>query len=325
MPVKDHSAEPILNTEREEFLYFDGRTIASPAFRILVWCEGSWRDPGNRDSLWAISDLFFERWGAQLRNATFRTEAGLHKTLPVSDHVLNAAREALSGGKSDEPLDLRLAGWIDAPHFIESTPCLRVGESHGLAYLALELPHEAADLTQFSEQASQIIEAMALRCAVVGYGCFLPDYMESLMFNCPAMMQRKPAAIEVSPRGAAACLNPAVRAKAEDRPPHIADIGWRTMLGPVFQDTLPDLSQLQSLGCGISVSRRNGVTSITAGAEPGWGRVGADAELLAYRRIAEILSPFQIPLRLAQSHLFGAPTDDPEREARVRSYLRRFE
>lgn len=325
-PVTDLPAAQFGDPQRADYFYFDGRTIASPAFRILVWCNGSWGDPGNCDAVAAIADLFLDRWTPQIRHVTFRTEGGRLKTVPASDQTMATARRAIaSAADGDDVLDLRLAGWIDAPHFIEASPCLRIGESAGLAYLTLELPHDMTDLVAFADLACQAIEGMSLHCAVAGFGYFMPDYMETLLFACPMMMQRNSTAIEVTPRAVAACLSAPGCRDAAGGAPLIADIGWRTMLGPAFLRAEPDLASPGLIGCDVELRCHNEITSITVGSQPDWGRVDEGGQTDAFHRVADLLRPFRIPLRIAQAHLFGAPTDDPERGDRIRGYLGRFD
>jgi hypothetical protein len=43
----------------------DGRKIAPPAFRVLLYCEGSLNDAANAAGVMRLFDLFLDRYGAE--------------------------------------------------------------------------------------------------------------------------------------------------------------------------------------------------------------------------------------------------------------------
>ncbi|TRW98281.1 hypothetical protein FNJ84_05745 [Paracoccus sp. M683] len=312
-----------------DYFYLEGRTIATPVFRILLWCDGHWRDRANRQAMLGVFDLFCLRWSGQFHSLTRASADQPPRTCPNTDASLAALRAELAAGTARMDSGIRLAGWTDSPHFIESAPCLRLGELGDLAFLALELPPDADDLVDFTDQVTEFASAMSLRCGVAGFGYFLPDYLESLVFALPMAMARTNAAIEVTPRCVAFCIMPQALATqdVDEDPPvavGLADIGWRTLIGAGFRDRLPDLSMLAK-GGDVAVDRRGELVVVTAGDRPVWGRVLPQEDIAPYQRVAKALGPLRISPRLAQRHLFGGDNGDPERNDRVQAYLNRLD
>lgn len=320
-PPAHRRTDPADLSQTDCYLYLDGRTVASPVFRILLWCDGGWHDPDNRAGLLALFDLFIGQWGAAIRSVTSAYGGGRQRTAPVSAARLQDIRQMVAGDEKALDQGLRLAGWLDEPHHLEAAPCLRMGAVDGRAYLALELPQHTSDLIAMVDQVTQVAAGMSLHCGLAGYGFFLPDYLESLSFAFPMGMFRRVAAIELSPSAAAAALGAAAQ-EGRGNGPVLPDIGWRTMLGPALSSLLPDPPPSNDL---VGLSRQGCLRIVTAGPMPVWGHVASGEDLAPYRQVARLLRPLRMPSRIAERHLFGPERDDPERAARVRAYLGRFD
>lgn len=312
----------------DDFLFLDGRTIASASFRMLIWCAGHWSDPVNRQPLLAVFDLFRDRWGTAIHSLTQPDSTGRSRSAPVSAGGIAALREGLGTASGLARLPVRLACWIDEPHHLEVPPCLRLESLGGTAVLAIELPPDAPDLMEFADQVTRQALRMGLCCGIMGFGFFLPSYLESLLFALPMTTSHLTAAIEIAPLQAASCIRPDGGARdGDDRPypPGLPDIGWRTLIGPPFKARLPDLAGLCAAP-GITVRRQEDRTVITAGEAPVWGRAQQDGPpLQALRLVAQSLRPLRVAPRLAEHRLFGDDTGDPDRIERVRAYLHRFD
>lgn len=311
-----------------DYLFLDGRTIATPAFRYLIWCDGGWSEPGNRRAMLAILDQFLDRWGHQITSLTRPGQDGRPRSVPADDRLMAALRDHLAAPGAVDDWPIGLAGWIDDPHHIAAAPSLRLYQIGGLAVLALDLPADAPDLVEFAGRVTDQVAHMALRCGVAGFGFFLPPYLHSLVFALPMTTARLTAAIEITPEGGADCVRHDIAVRDDDAvpgQPGLADIGWLTLIGAPFLGRLPDLAPLERVqDVGLTWQGRDQLI-IAAGPKPVWGRQAESEDINPYRQIARHLRPLMISTRLAERHLFGGDTGDPERLTRVRDYLRRFD
>lgn len=332
-----------------DYLFLDGRTIASPALRVLAWFDLGVADGALNGGVLQIMDMFLARFGRDLHSLTRPRNGHVAKASLATPKRLAAARCAVHSTRPGDGLSLRMGGWIDAPHFIEAAPYLRLDCASGLMMLELALPHEAPDLIDFVDQLTAIIATMPLRCGLMGLGFFMPVYLESLIFALPMTTSHLLAAIEITLDGPVPAIRPhdphgrkaAGRdgmihgdadtgaddgglSAAPDGAPVLADIGWRTLLGAPFMAHLPDLSALEQ-AADILVAHYPDMLSITAGEVPIWGAAIMGEEITSYARVAQVLRPLRMCRRAAEHGLFGGNDDDPARFERICAYLARFD
>lgn len=327
-----------------DYLYLDGRTIASPALRVLAWFDSDVADEVLDRGLTEVLDLFLARFGRDLRSLTRSRNGRVPKAEIVTPDLLAAARDSLVGRKPGKKRSMRMGGWIEAPHFIEAAPYLRLDSAAGLVMLELALPHEASDLIEIADHLTRIFATMPLRCGVMGLGFFMPVYLESLIFALPMTTRHLLAAIEITLDGPVPAIRPhdphgrkaagrdgMIHDDAEpgagqhsDGVPVLADIGWRTLLGAPLMMHLPDLSLLEETA-EITVQRHPDMVAITAGPCPIWGSTTMGEEITAYIKVAQALRPLRMSRRAAENGLFGGNDDDPVRFERICAYLGRFD
>lgn len=318
------SGDPMDLEHQQFFFYLDGRTVATPAFRIMLWCDGSWRDPENNQGLQAIFDLFARRWKGSIRSLTQVDIDGRWRTQPAGPDSVEHARALIAAPSSGVDRGVRLSGWIDAPHFIEAAPCLRASDVGPLACLSLELPHDAEDLVEITDLVSDIVGGMALRCGLAGYGFFLPNYLDSLGFAFPMGMLRNPPAIEITLRGASECLINCTDADG-DLAAVLPDLGWRVLMGPPFKEYMAGLLQ-ENKRCGqVDIRQHEQAISLTAGNAPIWGGIAQGEDISPYQALAKLLKPLRMPEQIAQRHMFVSCDSSPDQPDRLRAYLRRFD
>lgn len=320
-----------------DYLIREGDKVAQPAFRILLYCDGSLNDPKNAKGVLALFDLFIETYGeeaAWLAIANHNSKRLTPKKL--SRKRIEKAREWLSTPDKRWPSTCRVVGPLDDETDNIVVPAFRVDE-YRMMYLDMSLPDDPVRAVPFAVAATGIIREMPVIACVMGFGFYLPQALESLNTWLPRGFERYQTAIEFMVDGATMGIrktgegyrwdeSPKLEPNAPaDLQPGIPDIGWRTIIGAEFLDRLPNLESTLATTPEVSVEEAPNMTILTAGERPIWGDVVADEDISAYRAVAKALAPVRYPLDVAYGSLFGNQYYEPEGRARIHAYVSRFD
>ncbi|AXC49219.1 DUF3396 domain-containing protein [Paracoccus suum] len=306
-------------------LNYEGEPFAGPAFKTLAWIEGSLADPSMVERLVPLFDLYVERFGEV---SLYLMQGGRGKKgrpTKATAKALAAAREWLLTPPHSFPTTLRMLTYDEdqdltiAPHF-----CLEEGV--GMVMVEFDQGPEGPDLA-LADQVVEMLSVLPMICGVVGYGFYLPENLDSLIFNLPQTTARYRCAIEIQLSGPDGGIRKERSFFPFDRYPNvesgIADIGWQTLIGPSFLDRIPDLGDLAEVP-GVTVEKRGNTVIIKAGPAPIWGDVKRGEDISAYREIARVLADVRYPFEVARGSLFGDAIGDAEYLDRVAAYLTRF-
>jgi hypothetical protein len=306
----------------------DDEPTAEPAFRTLLYLQGSLNDARIGEGLAALFDVFLDTYRERLWGLAVR-DVGIKRTRRSINAVSIAlAHTWLASTTKVEASSLRLNAAPDEIFNAPRIPHLRFEEGSGMAFVELAGPPDADHAQRFAERATPIIASLPLFCGVMGFGFHMPAGLDSRGFILPARTARYRTAIEILLR------NPAIGLTREGSPfrfarhphvsPGIADIGWRTFVGQSFLGRLPDLDHA-SREPGVVVDGFPDLAILTAGPQPIWGDVEAAEDISAYRSVARALAPVQMAREIMLKGYFNGPEGIPEAEARLDAYRARFE
>jgi hypothetical protein len=311
-----------------EFLKYEGQTCAVPAFRALIYIDGSLSDKAISDGAVGMMDAFLDRFGPDVPYVAIGDQKIKPTPKEVSPKTIEWARKWLLTPGMDFGSSLRFNAWLDQPHEIASVPHFRVDEHRGFAIAEVSVPDDAEGLVPFADRLTDLIAALPVRTAVMGMGFYMPSTHDSLVWTLPRTTSRYRTAIEFllpSPIGGIRKERSFFPyAKHPDVKPGIADVGWRTIVGKPFLDLLPELGKVADAP-GVRLKRRGDIVILTAGERPIWGDVNKGEDIAAYKAVAAALQPVRFPAEVAYGSLFGNQSSDPEGRERIDAYLNRFD
>lgn len=320
-----------------DYLLRGNDKIAQPSFRILLYYDGSLKDPANAKAVVALFDLFIETYGeeaAWIAIANHNSRRLTPKKLMIKQ--IAKARAWLSARDKLWPSTCRVVGPINDETGNIVVPAFRADE-YRVNFLDMSVPADHDRSVTFANAVTEIIRQIPVITCVMGFGFYLPQALESLADWMPRGFERYRTAIEFMVHGATMGIRKTSEGYKWDKSPElepdssadlqpgIPDIGWRTIVGAEFLDRLPDLRSALAATPEVSVRSTPEMAVITAGDQPIWGDVGADEDISAYRAVAKALAPVRYPLDVAYGSLFGNQYYDAEGRERIRAYLSRFD
>lgn len=319
-----------------DFLIREGEKIAPPAFRILLYCDGSLNDPANAKGVLALFDLFMETYGDEAAWIAIADHERKLRPKKLSPKQIEDARSWLTTPNKTWPATCRVVGPLSDETNNVVVPAFRVDE-YRMMYLDMSVPDDIARAVPFADAATEIIRDMPVITGVMGLGFYLPQALDSLKTWLPRGFERYCTAIEFVVDGATMGIrktdegylwdeSPELTPGAPaDLQPGVPDIGWRTIVGAEFLDRLPALDPALADKPEVSLQVAPTMAIVTAGAQPVWGDVETNEDISAYRAVAGALAPVRYPADVAYGSLFGNQYYDPEGRARIDSYLQRFD
>lgn len=301
--------------------------IAQPAFRVLLYCDGSLNDPANGAGVTRLFDLFLEHYGAEAAWLAIADEARPMRPKPLDAAGIADARHWLNTPDKSFPATCRIVGPISEESANVTVPAFRVDE-YRVMFLDMSVPADADRAVSFAQAATEVIRDMPVIASIMGMGFYLPVALESLKDYLPRAFVRYRAAIEFTVDSATMGIRKTGEGfdwdENEGVEPGIPDIGWRTIIGPDFTSRLPDLDALYGAP-GVAYERTDDIAVITAGPSPVFGDVDKGEDIAPYRTVAKALKPVRYPVEVAVGTLFGNQAYTPEGRDRVEAYLARLE
>lgn len=301
--------------------------IAEPAFRVLLYCDGSLNDPANADGVTRLFDLFLEHYGAEAAWLAIADEARPMRPKPLDGDGISDARNWLNTPDKSFPATCRVVGPLSEETGNVTVPAFRVDE-YRVMFLDMSVPADADRAVPFAQAATQIIRDMPVIASIMGMGFYLPVALESLKDYLPRAYPRYRTAIEFTVDSATMGIRKTEEGFRWDQnkgvEPGIPDIGWRTIIGPDFTPRLPELDAVAEAP-GVAYERTGDIAVITAGPKPVFGDVDKGEDITPYRTVAKALKPVRYPVEVAVGTLFGNQAYNPEGRDRVEAYLARLE
>lgn len=303
--------------------------FAQPAFRTLLYCDGSLNDPENAAGVTALFDTIVAYFGEQIAWVAVADHRREMDPQEKSEAALADARAWINTPDKRFPATCRMNGdWSEEIEAV-TVPHFRVDE-YDFLMVELSVPHDAADrLPGFAEAVTAAAKTMPVICGVMGFGFYVPVANESLILAMPKAYARYRTAIEFMLDGPESGLRIEDGGfpwdEYEGLEPGIADIGWRTFVGAEYLPRLPDLADELKDAPGVTLEQRDGLAVITAGAAPIWGDVNMGEDIAPYRAVAAALRPVRFPIEVAEGTLFGDLSDSPDGMDRLEGYLSRYD
>lgn len=310
-----------------EYITRENDKIAQPAFRVLLYCDGSLNDPANAAGVTRLFDLFLEHYGADAAWLAIADENRPMRPKPLDEAAIADARTWLNTPDKTFPATCRVVGPISDETENVTVPAFRVDE-YRVMFLDMSVPADAERAIPFADAATQIIREMPVIASIMGMGFYLPVALESLKDYLPRAFARYRAAIEFTVDSATMGIRKTKEGfrwdQNKDVEPGIPDIGWRTIIGPDFTSRLPDLDTLSDAP-DVAYDRTGDIAVMTAGPAPVFGDVNRGEDIAPYRTVAKALKPVRYPIEVAVGTLFGDQEYNPEGRDRLEAYLARFD
>jgi len=113
--------------------------IAQPAFRVLLYCDGSLNDPANAAGVTRLFDLFLEHYGAEAAWLAIADEARPMRPKPLDAAGIADARHWLNTPDKSFPATCRIVGPISEESGNVTVPAFRVDE-YRVMFLDMSVP-----------------------------------------------------------------------------------------------------------------------------------------------------------------------------------------
>lgn len=309
-------------------LTWNGRPVALPAFRTLVYIDGMLSEPNIRQAVHGLLDAFLNLCASDVAWVMIGDQRREMKAQAFNDSSASELRRWIDAPEHPRPASARLNGPMDRRMQAPTLPHFRVDQDrYVLIEISLPSTVDDPDKIGFADEVERLLARLPVICGVIGNGFHVPAMIESLgTLVLPKAFARYRAAIEVQIRGPVRGLR---RSKAKGVKPWsqnpelkggIADIGWRTFVGEEFIERIELWPAPPS---GIEVRNSDHFMVLQAGQSPIWGDVNRGEDIAAYHAIALQLRPIRFPLEVGS--LFGSQTANPEGRDRVEGYLARFD
>jgi hypothetical protein len=308
----------------EPLIYTDS-PFAVPAFRTLLYLDGSLNDEVNAAGITRLFDLFFAHFGEDAAWIAIADHERKMRPRELTQARIDDARGWINTPDKTFPATCRVVGPLDDDLGAVTVPAFRVDE-YRVSFVDLSVPDDLERVLPFAEQVTAVIRELPVIAGVMGLGFYLPVALDSLAWYLPRTGLRYRAAIRPTVDGGTMGVRRTAEGFRWDEQPHVhpglPDIGWRTIAGLDFLDRLGDLAELDERD-DVEVERLPTMTLVTAGERPVWGDVEARDDLAPYRAVARALAPVRYPHEVAIGSLFGDQEFD--RPDLVRAYVDRFD
>jgi len=310
-----------------DYIFREDNKIAQPAFRVLLYCDGSLNDSANAAGVTKLFDLFLKHYGTEAAWLAIADEARPMRPKPLDAAGVADARQWLNTPDKKFPATCRMVGPISDDTANVTVPAFRVDE-YRVVFLDMSVPDDPDRAVSFADTATPIIREMPVIASIMGMGFYLPVALESLKNFLPRAFVRYRTAIEFTVDSATMGIRKTEEGFRWDDnkgvEPGIPDIGWRTIIGPEFISRLPELDSLSGAR-DVAYDRTGDVAVMTAGPAPVFGDIDRGEDIAPYRAVARALKPVRYPVEVAVGSLFGNQKYDLEGRDRVAAYLNRFD
>lgn len=311
-----------------EPLFYEGRAMATPGFRIMLWLDTSVSDQDGLAQGVRLLDAFLADYAAQVSLLMQGGRRKSGKPTHATPQTIAKAREWLATPPHKFPTTLRLTNYAADPLHIATAPYFRIEEGRGMIMVEFMLAQDDPNIVPFADRITALAADMPVICGVMGMGFLLPENLSSLYGRLPVATPRYRTAIQFNLTGPVAGIrrhrshfNYAAHPGVDEG---IADIGWRTLIGTPFMARLPDLAPLEG-DPRIDIQRKGNMVAITAGPAPIWGDVNRAEDISAYALVARALRGIRMHEKVARQTLFMGCDGNPDLTDRVTAYLHRFE
>ncbi|MFT6451441.1 MAG: hypothetical protein ACJA06_000925 [Halocynthiibacter sp.] len=306
-------------------LYYDDEITALPAFRTLAYLDGAPDDPRVALAVGAMFDAFAARFGNDLGLISARLVGRSGKPSKVTPKALTDLRTWIGApDRLDSGAGVRL-GSLNTDDLPPAMPWFRLEQRYDDQTLVeISVSPDAPDLLAFADEIAAALATAPMICAAQGFGFFLPTAYDSLNWLLPRLAARYKTALLHTLDMPSCGLRRAHSAMAYegDMQPGIADIGWRTFIGPEYLDRLPKALDLPAE---IKVEASDAMLILTAGKAPIWGDVNQAEDITSYRAIAAALAPVRYPYPIALNQNFGGDTASPDQADLIEAHYHRLD
>lgn len=309
-------------------LLYEGSTVyAQPTFRVIVVVDMPLSAAPMRQAMHHVLDLFTDAAGARLTLSAH--SGGKVKSLKpkaMSANVMQKARTLIDDAAWEWPSTLRFYGQVEDPYPSVAPPHLRFEQFAETSLIQIELPPDGDELIAFADHVTTALRDLPVLWGVMGFGMFQLETDDSLIWMLPRVTPRYKCAIEVQPNFARSLLR-RVRHMDElrlNQDPVMAlpDLGWRTLVGSVFYDRLPNLADLASVPK-VTLDRATNFVAVTAGNAPVWGDVNLAEDIAPFREVGRALHPVRPAWERTKNALFGGYENDNGLD-RIEAWYERF-
>ncbi|MGH1329259.1 MAG: hypothetical protein ACRBBK_00105 [Paracoccaceae bacterium] len=306
-------------------LNYDDEITALPAFRTLAYLDGAPDDPRIAGAVGAMFDAFAARFGNDLGLISARLVGRSGKPSKVTPKALTDLRTWIGApDRLDSGAGVRL-GSLNTDELPPAMPWFRLEQRYDdQTMVEISVSPEAPGLLAFADEIAAALTKAPMICAAQGFGFFLPTAYDSLNWLLPRLAARYKTALLHTLDMPSCGLRRAhsTMPYSDDMQPGIADIGWRTFIGPEYLDRLPKALDLPA---GIKVEASEAMLILTAGKAPIWGDVNLAEDITLYRAIAAALAPVRYPYPIALNQNFGGDTASPDQADLIEAHYHRLD
>ncbi|MBU2866011.1 hypothetical protein [Pacificibacter marinus] len=305
-------------------LLYDDGIAALPAFRTLAYLDGTPDDPQIALAVGEMFEAFVARFGDDLGLLSMRLVGRSGKPSKVTPKALHALRDWISApDRLDSGAGVRL-GSLNTEDLPPAMPWFRLEQRYDDQTLVeISVAPDAPDLLGFADEIAAALATAPMICAAQGFGFFLPTVYDSLNWLLPRLAGRYKTALLHTLDMPSCGLRRAHSAMpyTDNMQPGIADIGWRTFIGPEYLDRLPKSFDLPR---DVSVDARDAMLILTASDAPIWGDVQQAENIDSYRAIASALAPVRYPFAIALNQNFGGDTAAADQADLIKAHYQRL-
>ncbi|PZX13130.1 uncharacterized protein DUF3396 [Celeribacter halophilus] len=306
-------------------LMYDDEIAALPAFRMLAYLDGAPDDPRIALAVGAMFDAFVARFGGDLGLISMRLVGRTGKPSKVTSKALKDLREWIRApDRLDSGAGVRL-GSLNTDELPPAMPWFRLEQRYDDQTLVeISVAPDASELLGFADEIAGALATAPMICAAQGFGFFLPTAYDSLNWLLPRLAERYKTALLHTLDMPSCGLRRAhsTMTYTGDMKPGIADIGWRTFIGPEYLDRLPKSFDLPR---DVRVEARETMLILTAGDAPVWGDVQKAENIDSYRAIAAALAPVRYPYAIALNQNFGGDTAASDQADLIKAHYHRLD
>ena len=308
----------------EPLLYGD-EIAALPAFRTLAYLDGTPDDPRIALAVGAMFDAFVARFGGDLGLLSMRLVGRSGKPSKATPKALKVLRDWIAApDRLDSGAGVRL-GSLSTDELPPAMPWFRLEQRYDdQTMVEISVAPDAPDLLGFADEIAVALATAPMICAAQGFGFFLPTAYDSLNWLLPRLAERYKTALLHTLDMPSCGLRRAhsTMPYTDDMQPGIADIGWRTFVGPEYLDRLPKSFDLPR---DVRVEASEAMLILTAGDAPIWGDVQKAEKIDTYRAIAAALTPVRYPLAIALNQNFGGDTAAADQADLIKAHYHRLD
>jgi len=306
-------------------LFYGDEIAALPAFRTLAYLDGPPDDPRVAAAVGAMFEAFVERFGDGLGLMSKRLVGRTGKPSKVTPKALKDLRNWIGApDRLDSGAGVRL-GSVNTEELPPAIPWFRLEQRYDdQTMVEISVAPDAPSLLGFADEIADDLATAPMICAAQGFGFFLPPAHDSLNWLLPRLSTRYKTALLHTLDMPSCGLRRAHSAMpyTGDMQPGIADIGWRTFIGPEYLDRLPKTFDLPA---DVTIAASDAMVILTAGKTPIWGDAVLGEDIETYRAIAAALAPVRYPYAIAVHQNFGGDTAAADQADLIKGHYHRLD